>query len=63
MPREKLSALEIVNAALRRAREQGFHTGKTGGLRGRDNRFACQEIADILNASRRAGTFKCHPIY
>jgi hypothetical protein len=28
-----------------------------------DNRFACQEIADILNASRRAGTFKCHPIH
>jgi hypothetical protein len=28
-----------------------------------DNRSACQEIADILIASRRAGTFKCHPIY
>jgi hypothetical protein len=28
-----------------------------------DNRSACQEIADILIASRREGTFKCHPIY
>jgi hypothetical protein len=27
-----------------------------------DNRSACQEIADILIASLRAGTFKCHPI-
>ena len=26
-----------------------------------DNRYACQEIAEILN--HRAGTFKCHPIY
>jgi hypothetical protein len=28
-----------------------------------DNRSACQQIADILIASRRAGTFKCHPVY
>ena len=28
-----------------------------------DNRSACQSIADILIASRREGTFKCHPIY
>jgi len=28
-----------------------------------DNRSACQDIADILIASRRAGTFKCHPVY
>jgi hypothetical protein len=26
-----------------------------------DNRSACQEIAEILIASRRAGTFKCSP--
>jgi hypothetical protein len=28
-----------------------------------DNRAACQSIADILIASRREGTFQCHPIY
>jgi hypothetical protein len=28
-----------------------------------DNRSACQQIAEILIASQRAGTFKCHPIY
>jgi hypothetical protein len=28
-----------------------------------DNRSACQSIAEILIASRREGTFKCHPIY
>ena len=27
------------------------------------NRSACQEVTEILIASHRAGTFKCHPIY
>ena len=28
-----------------------------------DNRSACEQMAEILGASKRAGTFKCHPVY
>jgi hypothetical protein len=28
-----------------------------------DNRTACESIAEILTASRRQGSFKCHSVY